>query len=161
LKGKFMLWLEISMLPAALILSGILTFTCNWLALVPWRHSAGQHWTERARLLHPARVSAATVLLFIPVSIGIVYQMKQPRSAIHWGFVVLFAWAGGMLGSMAMSHEIFPEIRRAELWRVNAMGWAIQGPALVIFLTAMAVMPDHLNVSSAFVGIVAIGLAWY
>jgi hypothetical protein len=47
---------------AALLASGM-TFASNCLALIPWRHSRGQHWSEQARLLHPARVAARSNLL--------------------------------------------------------------------------------------------------
>jgi sterol desaturase/sphingolipid hydroxylase (fatty acid hydroxylase superfamily) len=48
----------------------LLAWGLNWLALIPWRRSAGKHWTERARLLWPVCKSARFNLWFLVV-IGI------------------------------------------------------------------------------------------
>ena len=45
--------------------ASLLAWGLNWLALIPWRRSAGQHCTERARLLYPARKSAGVNMLTI------------------------------------------------------------------------------------------------
>ena len=43
----------------------LLSWGFNRLALIPWRHSAGLSWTERARELYPARMSARVNLWLI------------------------------------------------------------------------------------------------
>jgi len=91
--------------------AGLLAWGLNWLALIPWRRSASQHWTERARLLWPARKSARLNLWLIAANFAVAAIILIPESNLL--FVAGPAFLGALLGSYPMSRELHPEIRFA------------------------------------------------
>ena len=44
-----------------------LIYCLNWWSLRAWRKAAHEHWTERARLLFPARNGAAIAVVYLPL----------------------------------------------------------------------------------------------
>jgi Zn-dependent protease with chaperone function len=87
----------------------LLTWGLNWLALIPWRRSAGQHWTERARRLHPVRRSSRVNLWFLTLLGVLVSLALAPQ--LNPGFAAVAALAGALLGGYPLSREIYPEVR--------------------------------------------------
>ena len=50
----------------------LMAVAANWVGLIRWRRAVAAHWTERARLLYPARVTAVLNMFLIP---GILSQL--------------------------------------------------------------------------------------
>ncbi|MBK9138470.1 MAG: hypothetical protein IPM17_06865 [Verrucomicrobia bacterium] len=75
------------------------TILANWLALRPWRRSAGEHWTERARLLWPARVGVVWNVLAAAALGTALTELVLRESAPPWYFRLLAGVGGGPAGS--------------------------------------------------------------
>ncbi|MHB9005628.1 MAG: hypothetical protein ACYDC1_01715, partial [Limisphaerales bacterium] len=56
----------------------------NWLALIPWRRSVGAPWTERARLLWPARTGAGWNLVAAGLLAAGVVECVWAQDAPVW-----------------------------------------------------------------------------
>ena len=72
----------------------------NWLALTGWRRSAMAHWTERARQLWPARVSALAHFLTVPP------LLVFTQTSSNWPLDLGGAFAGSLLGSYFFDREV-------------------------------------------------------
>jgi Zn-dependent protease with chaperone function len=82
----------------------ILSAILNWLALIPWRRSVGRHWTERARLLYPARRSARANLYFMPLNVYIATSTLAPE--INVLVTMIPGFLGALFGGYFLSREI-------------------------------------------------------
>jgi Zn-dependent protease with chaperone function len=118
-------------------------FTCglNWLALIPWRRSAGKHWTERARLLWPACKSARFNLWFFTVISILVILILAPE--VNLFFAAVPALLGALLGGYPLSREIHPEILfKSWLHLIASLLLLLFGSWVVLFLGVVA-MPEN------------------
>lgn len=90
------------------ILAAALTYCLNWWALRAWRKAANEHWTERARLLFPARRNSFWQLLLLGAIASLstsAFFVEPPRFGI---IVLVLTMAGGALGTYPMVREIRP-----------------------------------------------------
>lgn len=92
----------------------------NWLALIPWRRSAGQHWTERARRLWPARKSARFNVWLLTANLVLVSLAFDPE--INLLFPAVPGFLGVAAGSYFMSRELWPEMRFKSWLHLPAAG---------------------------------------
>jgi Zn-dependent protease with chaperone function len=86
----------------------LLAFTLNWLALIPWRRSVGRHWTERARLLYPARFSAKFNNLLFPFAFGFLSYALVPQ--VNFFLAGVMAFLGALVAGFFFHREIFPAL---------------------------------------------------
>lgn len=87
----------------------VLAFGSNWLTLVPWRRSVGKHWTERARLLYPAQVSAAVRPWPLGLALGGTSYIVDPDSSfLSAGFL---GFLGAFLSMYFFTREMFEGLR--------------------------------------------------
>ncbi len=121
--------------------AGLLTAGLNWLALIPWRRTRGEHWSERARALFPARLAARVNLVLIPICAieAHLITSAEPRSPLAW--VILPAWLGTLLGSYAFDREVLPWLKWEQWLREVAISWLLFIALWVVFLGAMLLMP--------------------
>lgn len=119
--------------------SALITITAMHLALIPWRNSTGAHWTERARLLWPARrVLVGTIVACLAVA-GML-----PWVLGHHGDSITALWpaiAGYLAGSFFTTREIeprytFPKWLYETFWQV-----LVQFGVLAIFIWLLHTMP--------------------
>ncbi len=121
----------------------LLAWGLNWLALIPWRRSAGQHWTERARLLWPARKSARFNLCFLTLISMVAAVILDPE--VNWLFAAVPALLGALLGGYPLSREIHPEIHfKSWLHLVASSVLLLSGFWGVLFLGAIE-MPRNFD----------------
>ncbi|HEU5396879.1 MAG TPA: M56 family metallopeptidase [Verrucomicrobiae bacterium] len=85
-----------------------LAWTLNRLSLNPWRRSAGQHWTERARLLYPARKSARMNTWLIPIAIAVWCYVAWPAG--DFVFPAFFGLVGTLFAGFFFNRELFPGV---------------------------------------------------
>src|SRR5881394_2945441 len=90
------------------LISTVVTFATNWLALIPWRQAKGRHWTDRARAYHPVRVAAISNLWVLPA----VFTMSGllllwPDQSPHWAFMAAATAIGAAAGTIPMDREVF------------------------------------------------------
>lgn len=93
---------------AAFSVAFLLSATLNQLSLVPWKRSAGKHWTERARKLFPARTAAALNVWLIAANIAISWQIFHGDAPGVWLGPALAAWIGAAMSGYAMDRQIWP-----------------------------------------------------
>lgn len=122
----------------------LLTILAMHLALVPWRRSVGSHWTERARLLWPARRVQVGLAIAVGTSAFILGLLDRQEKIV--GTLSFLGIACGYLGgSFFSTREIEPRYRFL-VW-LNEMFWAllVQFGIFGILVGLMATMPNTLG----------------
>lgn len=154
--------MQILMLMDAGFLAAAFTFTINWLALIPWRRTKDQHWTERARIYYPVRIAAANNLWITPAILTMATQLLWPDASPHWMLMVLATAIGTVAGTIPMDREVFPRTPLYELLRTVAVGWLIRFAMWLVFLSAIALSPATFNFESlAIVAAVVVFLVFW
>lgn len=150
------------MLIVAGLVAALLTFIMNWLALIPWRRARDRHWTERARIYYPVRVTAASNLWVLPAVLTMTSVLLWPDGTPHWMLMLLATAAGAVLGTLPMDHEVFPRIPLNELLRLTGVGWLIRFAMWFVFLSAIALMPNDFNVQALIIAgmVLALCIFW-
>lgn len=113
----------------------------NWLALIPWRRAAGEHWTERARRLHPVRVSAVLNQWLVPANCVLAQRLLVPEAQTPWLVAALFGWAGAVVGSYPFDREIFPGMAWRGWLQYIAAVWLLRLGVWGIFIAGALLMP--------------------
>lgn len=129
------------LIPLAFVSAAILAGLLNALELIPWRRAAGTHWTERARLLYPVRVSRAKNLMVIPAGLTLWIRLADP--AIPWGWVAAAAFLGTLLGNYPMDRETNPGIRFGDWAHQVTCSWLLKLYAWGNYVLAACLMPVH------------------
>ena len=120
----------------------LLAWFANSMGLISWRRCAAEHWTERARLLWPARVTALTNIFLIPVMLDQGHRVLSPESANGWIVNGLASCFGALLGSYPFDREIFPRLSfRNWLYQATA-AWGLRLSIWIAFIAAIALMPS-------------------
>ena len=132
-------------LPGHFAAAVLLAWLANRISLVPWRRSTAAHWTERARLLWPARVSAAGNPFLIPVMLYLAHRVLWPESAAGWVASGLVACLGALLGGYPLEREMFPRLRFRDWLGEAAATWGLRFSGLIALLAATLWMPPHLE----------------
>jgi Zn-dependent protease with chaperone function len=111
----------------------------NWLALIPWRRSVGQHWTERARLLYPAQKSARFNNWLIAFNFGFASFLISEGTV----FVLpaCFGFLGALIPGYFFSREIHPDIRFKDWLRLIVVVMVLLLLCLIVLLGVSLNMP--------------------
>ncbi len=129
--------------PAAFFAGALLACALNWLALVSWRRAAGQHWTERARRLYPARVGAALNLWLLPANGVLLARLVHSDASWLLALTAFTGWLGAMLGTWPFSREMFPWLTFRGWLHLAVVGWCLSFAGWFLLLGAAAVMPEN------------------
>jgi Zn-dependent protease with chaperone function len=133
------------------VIAALLSWFLNWLALIPWRRAAGQHWTERARRLYPARVSGQLNAWLIAVCLALFSCLHAPGPSF---LAIYFAgFLGALLGSYPMSRAIFPEFRFSSWIHAVMFSLVYSGGIWVIFFVVALNMPNNFGLKTWLMGI--------
>jgi Zn-dependent protease with chaperone function len=120
----------------------------NWSGLGPWKRAASAHWTERARLLWPARTTAATNVLIIPAILYLAHLSFFPNLKYGWISDAMCSFVGVLLGTYPFDREIFPDLT-FQTWRNQVIAsWGVRFGYYVVFIAAMALMPPTFSVAT-------------
>lgn len=123
----------------------------NWIGLIPWRKSAGAHWTERARILWPVRFTAAINVLLIPVIFFEFQSALTPRGENWWIANGAAAFLGAVLGTYPFDREVFPRLDFRE-WRRQVLAyWGLRFGIWAVFVAAIVLMPSAFCVRTILV----------
>ena len=128
---------------AAVLVSGI-----DWLILIPWRRAREAHWTERARLLWPARITNGMLLIAVPGSLGAAQAIFYPEIPLDYLYAALAGIAGAIPGMWPMAKAMFPDLRLAVWMRDIAAAFVIRLMTLGILIAAGICMPSRLDLSA-------------
>lgn len=130
----------------------VLSFVLNWLALIPWRRSAGAHWTERARLLFPTRRAARVNLFFLAIVVSIATGAIAPQ--LNPLVTAIPTFFGALLAGYFLNREIFPGMTFAQWLQFIVAIWFLFSPAIVFFIAAYA-MPGNFGLAAWTIGVCA------
>jgi len=104
----------------------------NWFALVPWRRSVGKHWTERARLLYPARAFAGTRVWLLYICFVLLNYIVDPDVDL-WLVAVCGAF-GVWPAAYFVTRELFPSLQFGSWLRTRCFLAAVSGRWLIPLL---------------------------
>jgi Zn-dependent protease with chaperone function len=134
------------------LVSCVLTFCLNWLVAIPWRKASAAHWTQRARLLWPVRVSAAIHIWLIPVCLSLAEMGLPPES---WPGCIVLAFAaflGAILGTFPLDRAILPRLTFCRWLRLVTISWTMRAAFLGVLLICGLLMPDELGLATFIIG---------
>jgi Zn-dependent protease with chaperone function len=120
---------------AALVISILL----NELALIPWRRSVGAHWTERARLLFPARRAARINIFFLVMMvIGVTGAVAPRLNPLETALATFF---GALLAGYFFNRQIYPDMTFSQWLQFIVSLWILVFGVVFVILAAVIVMP--------------------
>ncbi len=139
----------IQMAVGAFVATYVLSRLMGHMALRPWRKSAGQHWTQRANLLFPARVTATLCLLILPVDIYLAmkwYCLQRPMShtlgtGLIW-LILFCAFAGSFLAQESFLRKIYPELNFGLFVRTVFANLLLRGGLILVLCVTILTMPS-------------------
>jgi Zn-dependent protease with chaperone function len=133
------------------IFAATLAFVLNWFALIPWRKSKHQHWSEQARLYYPVRTAAASNLWVLPAVLTISIVLVWPEQSPHWMLLATVTSFAVVVGTIPMDREVFPRITRRELLRQVTIAWVMRVLQWFVFLSAIVLSPDEFNLECVMI----------
>lgn len=117
----------------------------NWLGLHAWRRAAGAHWTERARLLWPVRVTAAANVFLLPILLMLAEAWRFPDLQ-HWELQNgLAACAGALLACYPLDRVLYPQLTFRSWLHQALVGWGLRFGLLLAVIIAGRLMPVDLG----------------
>ncbi len=133
----------------AFVATYVLSRLLGHMALRPWRKSVGRHWTQRANLLYPARVTAGLCLLVLPVDIYLALQWTcLQRDIPHFtgvGIVWLIlscAFAGSFLAHQSFARTLYPDLKIAWHFRACFANLLLRGVLVLVLCVTTFTMPS-------------------
>lgn len=110
--GRLEFFLMSFLVSAGCFLTAFLFVACfNWLGLIAWRKTGGQHWTQRARVLWPVRKTSVLMMIYVPVLVTALSTMISTTSTGGLVLRGVFALVGGVGGCWFMNKEMFPGLK--------------------------------------------------
>lgn len=129
----------------------LMAVAANWLGLIRWRRAVGAHWTERARLLFPVRVTASLNILLIPGILNQLHFLLFPQLARWWLSGAITSFLGAVLGCYYLDHAIFPQLNLTK-WLLQAIvGWGIRFFIFVPAIVAGLLMPADVGATALLI----------
>lgn len=119
------------------------------LALIPWRRSAGMHWTERARRLWTARKSSFGVSFAF---LGCGYFIGEVL--LDWEDPMTFSLAAVLLSAVALypsAREVEPRYRFLPWLKEQAWAMGLKGLPVVFAVYLMGTMPEELEATDGWI----------
>jgi Zn-dependent protease with chaperone function len=133
------------------------TVATNHLALIPWRRSVQQHWTERARILYPVRRAVSTNLWLAPINCTLACWLFFSQGTLMLVAVFGAALAGAVLGSYRFDREQFPAFTFVFWAQYVGVMLAWRMGVWVALLGFILLMPSTFGWWTLVLGVVAAG----
>lgn len=154
--------MEIIVITSCFLATFLVLALLNWVEFIPWRKSAGAHWTERTRILWPIRKSHAIFNLYVPLLVAACSLFISETTRLNLAPRWLAAFVGAVGAGWFVARQLHPEIR-IRLWLHDvAIGWILRlGIWLVLFGIGMS-MPKEFSLRTwlTLVGVVILIVAW-
>jgi len=142
----------------ALLLSALLAWLLNMLALRPWRRAALAHWTERARILYPVRKAALLNITLIPAFM-VIAQLALPAVwQTHWSACAGASFCGTLAGSYSIDRALWPFLRLVEWAGLAARGWLLRLAMIGVGACLVWFMPEEFGWRAAGLGVLGAAL---
>jgi Zn-dependent protease with chaperone function len=141
---------------ACFLAAGVVVYSLNWLALIPWRRTAGAHWTERARVLYPVRVAAKLNVVCIPANIVLASVLLFPGDKTFFCLAAVAGLVGTMLGTYSFDREVFPWMEFRDWLHEVAVTWVMRFLAASVYIVAIVWMPANFGWKAWGIGVGAL-----
>jgi Zn-dependent protease with chaperone function len=140
---------KVVVLPGIFLAAALLAVGLNGLALRRWKRAREAHWTERARLLWPARVGALLNVWLLPVNLVLASQWLPLdwRPRVWLGLAA--GIAGAQLGGWPFVRQIIPELSFRGWLRELPVPWIFRFAPWLVLVVAIVVMPLQFNALAA------------
>jgi Zn-dependent protease with chaperone function len=119
----------------------LMAVAANWVGLIRWRRAVAAHWTERARLLYPVRITAVLNMFLIPGTLNQLHFALFPQVAQWWAAGAIASFLGAVLGCYHLAQEMFPQLNLPNWLLHVAVAWGIRFFVLVPAIAAGLLMP--------------------
>ncbi len=123
------------------VAAAVLAWLMNRVALIPFQRVRDSHWTERARVLYPARIGAAVSIWLLPADIAAAQSLLPPPLNPHWVLAAIAAWAGTLVGTYPFDREVFPWLEPRSWLRHVIAKWLMRFPLWFLLIGIAVVMP--------------------
>lgn len=140
----------------------LLLAVINRIELVPWLKSDGEHWTERSRILWPARRTNAILILYVPLLLAVGSKLLADTSLLG----LLPRWAAAMAGATGANwfvvRRVYPDVS-LRIWLHDlAVGLILRLGIWLVFFGVAFSMPDEFNLRTwfVFVGFIVVQIVW-
>lgn len=90
------------------VAGGLLALIGNVTGSMAFRKQRQAHWTERARLLWPARVADESIMIIVPVLLHIAHALISPDTDRWWVLNDTAAFLGAGLVGYVLDRAVFP-----------------------------------------------------
>lgn len=128
------------------------TVLYNWLLARKWRNAREEHWTERARLLYPARIGAFWNFILLPALAMAAVRFIWPSGEISSGdsYIIIFlTWLGVLVGTRPLAVEIMPELS-VRYWAQETFStWLMLGFRVGTYFLMIGWMPGDFGLETA------------
>lgn len=132
------------LLPGSFVVAFGLMALLDSFLLSAWRRSAGEHWTKRARILYPARMSVRWNTWLIPLLLlGVAMHLSLELSDGLLAFAV--ALVGGSSGTWFFTKETLPRARFRTWLRDFLLNLSTGAPRGALYAGIAFSMPPRLN----------------
>ena len=125
-----------------LLAAALLAWGANWLGLVRWRRARDAHWTERARLLWPARATAIGNLFLIPVLADRLHAHFLAAIPRWWIADGLASCVGAYIGTFPFDREVFPSLNFRAWLRLAGVSGLFRYAIWILLIVACVLMPE-------------------
>ena len=134
---------------ATLVGTAAVSGAATWLALGEWRRSAGQHWTERARALHRARMACGLNVGLVVLGAIIVtgYFSDSFADSFPWSALIA-ALLGTIAGSYPLQRARFPQQTLKEWIAAIAIQLSLQVVGLGLLVVCVFLMPRNFGLKT-------------
>ncbi len=137
---------------AVIVLAGAsLAILLNLIGIIAYRKTVGAHWTERARVLYPARLAAKTYILFLPVIVVALLRLTWPAASDHVFIELAVALCGVLLGTWFFDSEVVPWLTWKIWWQEVVLGWGIRAVRWSVYVVAISQIGPHWRWQSALI----------
>jgi Zn-dependent protease with chaperone function len=133
----------------ALVTGALLSWATAWLELIRWRRAAGVHWTERARLLVPARAARQLNITFLGMIAA--FSALALLDERTWWPAFLGGIFGALVGGLPVEREIDPTLTVRTWLHVIVAMLVVSFLRLSSVGIAIVLMPYRLNGRAAFI----------
>lgn len=123
------------------IAAAMVAFMANWFGLIPFRKEAQAHWSEKARVLWPARATAVQGNYLLPVILFFIHaRFRSAPVAVHCADG-LSAYCGSLIGGRSISRLLYPEESFCDWLMLAAAGMLMTSVLWGSFLVAIFAIP--------------------
>ena len=133
------------------VIAWLLAVATNWISLFAWRRAAAAHWTERARLLWPVRVTAGLNVFGFTLLLLQLHWLISPHTMKWYISDGLGSFVGAALGCYHLQKAIFPQLTFSNWWKQLVLGWGIRFGLIAPYIAALVLMPEKFGLKMVLI----------